>query len=91
MVRFISAKVAATLGADFSLPADGGRDLVVHTSAISAGLQQSLDLLAPGGHGLDLSWYGDADVRLSLGVLSIPAASVSGQARLGRFRRLDGP
>jgi hypothetical protein len=39
----------------------------VHTSATSAGLQQSLDLLAPEGTVIDLSWYGDRDVTLSLG------------------------
>ena len=63
------ANVAAALGVDFALPADaaGERDLVVHTSATSAGLQQSLDLLAPEGTVIDLSWYGDADVTLSLG------------------------
>jgi threonine dehydrogenase-like Zn-dependent dehydrogenase len=63
------ADVAAALGVDFALPADAadGRDLVVHTSATSAGLQQSLDLLAPEGTVIDLSWYGDADVTLSLG------------------------
>ena len=63
------ADVAAALGVDFSLPADAadGRDLVVHTSATSAGLQHSLDLLAPEGTVIDLSWYGDAEVRLSLG------------------------
>ena len=31
------------------------------------GLQRSLDLLAPEGTVLDLSWYGDTEVRLSLG------------------------
>ncbi len=63
------AGVAAALGVDFALPsgAADGRDLVVHTSATSAGLQLSLDLLAPEGTVIDLSWYGDADVRLSLG------------------------
>ena len=63
------AGVAAALGADFALPGDAadGRDLVVHTSATSAGLQRSLDLLAPEGTVLDLSWYGDAEIRLSLG------------------------
>jgi len=63
------ADVAAALGVEFALPADAadGRDLVVHTSATSAGLQQSLDLLAPEGTVIDLSWYGDATVRLSLG------------------------
>ncbi|PZS18581.1 MAG: dehydrogenase [Pseudonocardiales bacterium] len=63
------ADVAAALGVDFALPVDAadGRDLVVHTSATSAGLQNSLDLLAPEGTVLELSWYGDAEVRLSLG------------------------
>jgi threonine dehydrogenase-like Zn-dependent dehydrogenase len=63
------AAVAAALGVDFALPADAadGRDLVVHTSATSAGLQRSLDLLAPEGTVLDLSWYGDREVRVSLG------------------------
>jgi threonine dehydrogenase-like Zn-dependent dehydrogenase len=63
------AAVAAALGVEFALPGDagGGRDLVVHTSATSAGLQRSLDLLAPEGTVVDLSWYGDAEVRLSLG------------------------
>jgi len=62
-------EVAAALGAGFARPDDaaGGCDLVVHTSATSAGLQRSLDLLAPEGTVLDLSWYGDAEVRLSLG------------------------
>jgi threonine dehydrogenase-like Zn-dependent dehydrogenase len=63
------AGVAAALDVDFARPAEaaGGRDLVVHTSATSAGLQRSLDLLAPEGTVIDLSWYGDTDVRLSLG------------------------
>ena len=61
--------IAAALGVDFALPADatGGCDLVVHTSATSAGLQHSLDLLAAEGTVIDLSWYGDTEVRLSLG------------------------
>ena len=63
------ADVAARLGVDFAQPADAtpDRDLVVHTSATAAGLQQSLDLLAPEGTVIDLSWYGDREVRLSLG------------------------
>jgi threonine dehydrogenase-like Zn-dependent dehydrogenase len=63
------AGIAAALGVDFALPADaaGERDLVVHTSATSAGLQRSLELLAPEGTVIDLSWYGDNDVQLSLG------------------------
>src|SRR5436190_10890106 len=45
------AEVAAALGARFAGPdeAEGGCDLVVHTSATSAGLQGSLELLAPEG------------------------------------------
>lgn len=63
------AEAVAALGAGFAAPSDAatGRDLVVHTSATSAGLQLSLDLLAPEGVVLDLSWYGDAEVRLALG------------------------
>jgi NADPH:quinone reductase-like Zn-dependent oxidoreductase len=63
------AEVAGRLGAGFARPEDaaGGCDLVVHTSATSAGLQRSLDLLAPEGTVLDLSWYGDSEVRLALG------------------------
>jgi threonine dehydrogenase-like Zn-dependent dehydrogenase len=63
------AVVAAALGVDFALPDDAGdgRDLVVHASATSAGLQRSLGLLAPEGTVIDLSWYGDTEVQLSLG------------------------
>jgi threonine dehydrogenase-like Zn-dependent dehydrogenase len=63
------AEVAAALDLDFALPADAAdeRDLVVHASATSAGLQCSLDLLAPEGTVIDLSWYGDREIRLSLG------------------------
>jgi threonine dehydrogenase-like Zn-dependent dehydrogenase len=63
------AEVAARLGARFAQPGDapGGRDLVMHTSATSAGLQLSLDLLAREGTVLELSWYGDRDVTVALG------------------------
>ena len=63
------AAVADALDVEFALPADAarGRDLVIHASATSAGLQRSLELLAPEGTVLDLSWYGDREVRLSLG------------------------
>jgi threonine dehydrogenase-like Zn-dependent dehydrogenase len=63
------AQVADALGAGFALPdeAGGGCDMVLHASATSAGLQRSLELLAPEGTVVDLSWYGDRDVRLSLG------------------------
>jgi threonine dehydrogenase-like Zn-dependent dehydrogenase len=63
------AAVAKALGVEFALPADadGGRDLVIHASATSAGLQRSLELLAPEGTVLELSWYGDREVSLALG------------------------
>lgn len=63
------AATAAALGVDFALPDDapGGRDLVFHTSATSAGLQRSLDLLRREGTVVELSWYGDTEVRLALG------------------------
>jgi threonine dehydrogenase-like Zn-dependent dehydrogenase len=63
------AKVAAALGVDFAPPAEApeGCDLVVHASATSSGLQRSLDLLAPEGTVIDLSWYGDTEVGLRLG------------------------
>jgi NADPH:quinone reductase-like Zn-dependent oxidoreductase len=87
--------VAAALGVDFALPADaaGVCDLVVHTSATSAGLQHSLDLLAPEGTVIDLSWYGDAEIRLSLGGafhskrLGIRASQVGVLAAARRGRR----
>ena len=89
------ADVAAALGVDFATPADavGVRDLVVHTSATSAGLQTSLDLLAPDGTVIDLSWYGDAETRLSLGGafhsgrLSIRASQVGTVSPARRGRR----
>lgn len=63
------AAVAGVLGVEFAQPADAaeGRDLVVHASATPAGLQRSLDLLAPEGTVVELSWYGDREVSLSLG------------------------
>ena len=63
------ADLAAALGAEFAVPDEvsGDRDLVVHASATSAGLQTALDLLAIEGTVLDLSWYGDAPVGIALG------------------------
>ncbi len=89
------AATARSLGVDFTLPGDAaeGRDLVVHTSATSEGLQRSLDLLAPEGTVIDLSWYGDAQVQLSLGGafhsarLGIRASQVGAVAAARRGRR----
>jgi threonine dehydrogenase-like Zn-dependent dehydrogenase len=63
------AAVAAGLGVRFAAPgqARGDRDLVVHTSATGPGLQASLDLLHAEGTVLELSWYGDREVTVSLG------------------------
>jgi threonine dehydrogenase-like Zn-dependent dehydrogenase len=93
------AEAAAALGVGFAPPAEaiGDRDLVVHTSATSAGLQRSLELLASGGTVIDLSWYGDSEVRLSLGGafharrLGIRASQVStlSPARAGRRTTSD--
>ncbi|MGY0064937.1 zinc-dependent alcohol dehydrogenase [Streptomyces sp. LZ34] len=63
------AGIAAALGVDFALPeeAAGDCDLVVHASATEAGLARALELLAPEGTVLELSWYGDRRVSLPLG------------------------
>ncbi|MBQ0984949.1 zinc-binding alcohol dehydrogenase [Streptomyces sp. F63] len=63
------AAVAEALGTGFALPGDalGDCDLVVHASASEAGLTRALELLAPEGTVLELSWYGDRRVALPLG------------------------
>lgn len=89
------AGVAAALGVGFSLPDDaaGDLDLVVHTSATSQGLQRSLELLAPEGTVVELSWYGDAETTLSLGSgfhsgrLTIRGSQVGSIATARRGRR----
>jgi threonine dehydrogenase-like Zn-dependent dehydrogenase len=86
------AAVADALGVGFARPADAapGRDLVVHASATSAGLQRGLDLLRPQGTVLELSWYGDREVTLSLGGafhsgrLAVRASQVGTVARSDR-------
>lgn len=63
------AALAEALGVDFALPEDalGGCDLAVHASATEAGLTRSLELLAPEGTVLELSWYGDRRISVPLG------------------------
>jgi threonine dehydrogenase-like Zn-dependent dehydrogenase len=91
-------QVAERLGVRLALAADvaradGGCDLVMHASATSAGLQLSLDLLGREGTVVELSWYGDAEVRLSLGGafhadrLAIRASQVGAVAAARRSRR----
>ncbi|MFC5800994.1 zinc-dependent alcohol dehydrogenase [Streptomyces formicae] len=63
------AAVAAALGVGFALPDDalGDCDLAVHASATEAGLTRCLELLAPEGTVLELSWYGDRRISVPLG------------------------
>lgn len=89
------AGVAAELGVGFATPgnAAGERDLVVHTSASSAGLQESLRLLADDATVIELSWYGDTQVSVRLGAafhsrrLAIRASQVGAVAAARRTRR----
>ncbi|MEE1665069.1 FAD-dependent oxidoreductase [Streptomyces sp. WAC07094] len=89
------ADTARALGVDFALPehALGECDLVVHASASEQGLLRSLELLAPEGTVIELSWYGDRRVTLPLGeafhsrrltVRSSQVGTVSPRARAGR-------
>jgi threonine dehydrogenase-like Zn-dependent dehydrogenase len=63
------ADVAAAMGVEFALPGDalGDCDLVVHASASEQGLTRALELLAPEGVCVELSWYGDRRVSVPLG------------------------
>ncbi len=63
------SSVAAALGVGFATPADAphDRDCVVHSSGTGAGLRLALELLRPEGEVLELSWYGDETVELTLG------------------------
>ncbi len=88
-------KLASGLGVRFATPdeAPRDRDLVLHASGTSAGLQLSLDLLGADGTVTDLSWYGDAPVTLDLGGsfhssrLGIRASQVGRVASARRGRR----
>ena len=89
------ASTAAALEVAFASPesAPVDRDLVVHTSATAAGLQRSLELLAPDGVVVDLSWYGDEPVQLELGGvfhsrrLTVRSSQVGEVATARRHRR----
>lgn len=92
------AEMASALGVHFAEATDAldtvkGCDLVVHTSATSAGLQLSLDLLGTEGTVIELSWYGDREVELALGGtfhsarLAIRASQVGEVAPARRARR----
>ncbi len=89
------AETAAALGVDFATPerAPGEQDIVVHTSATAAGLQCALDSLAVEGTVVELSWYGDTSVTVSLGGafhsrrLALRASQVGAVAADRRARR----
>jgi len=68
------AEVAEALGIDFASPASalGDCELVVHASATEQGLTRCLELLAPEGTVVELSWYGDRKVTLPLGEVFHP-------------------
>lgn len=89
------AGTAEALGVGFAAPEDalGDCDLVVHASATEQGLTRALELLAPEGTVIELSWYGDRRVALPLGeafhsrrltVRSSQVGTVSPAARAGR-------
>ncbi|WP_240035586.1 zinc-dependent alcohol dehydrogenase [Hwanghaeella grinnelliae] len=58
-----------SIGVDFCHPdkAQGGRDIVIHTSATEAGLRLCLTLARDEGRIVEASWYGDREVTLPLG------------------------
>jgi NADPH:quinone reductase-like Zn-dependent oxidoreductase len=88
-------ELATRLGVRFALPAEAtdGRDLVVHTSATSAGLARSLELAAPEATVLELSWYGTRVVEVPLGEvfhprrLTVRSSQVGSVAPARRDRR----
>jgi threonine dehydrogenase-like Zn-dependent dehydrogenase len=87
--------VAERLGVPFAAPADavGDCDLVIHCSASAAGLNRGLELLGDEGELIELSWYGDRQVGVSLGGdfharrLSLRASQVGAVAASRRARR----
>ncbi|HEY8471697.1 MAG TPA: zinc-binding alcohol dehydrogenase [Natronosporangium sp.] len=89
------AAVAAALGVEFAPPGQAATDcdLVFHASASSDGLTRSLDLLAPEGTVIELSWYGDRLVSVPLGEafhsrrLSIRSSQVGAITPARRDRR----
>ncbi|MEU4424939.1 zinc-binding alcohol dehydrogenase [Actinoplanes sp. NPDC024001] len=62
-------EIAKKLQIGFAEPgsADENRDLVIHASATEQGLNRALELLAPGGTVVELSWFGDRQIAIPLG------------------------
>ncbi|GAA5167907.1 zinc-binding alcohol dehydrogenase [Amycolatopsis dongchuanensis] len=92
------AEIAEAFGIPFVRPEDaaGECDLVVHASATEAGLVRSLELLAPEGEVIELSWYGDRRVSVPLGEffhsrrLAVRASQVGAVSPARRSRRRFG-
>jgi NADPH:quinone reductase-like Zn-dependent oxidoreductase len=63
------AEIAAALGTRFALPdeAQGGADVVFHTSASEAGLRLALSVAGFEARIVEVSWFGDQEVMLPLG------------------------
>jgi threonine dehydrogenase-like Zn-dependent dehydrogenase len=96
------AAIAEALGLSFAQPASArpGADLVIHASGSPGGLQQALELAGFEATVLELSWFGDKSVALTLGrtfhvnrltvrssqVGSLPSAQ---RARWSHTRRLE--
>lgn len=61
--------IARHFGVNFSLPdnAPGEADLVIHSTASTAGLALALQLAGVEGTIVEASWYGDAKVNVALG------------------------
>ncbi|MCH6163747.1 zinc-dependent alcohol dehydrogenase [Streptomyces marispadix] len=89
------AAVAEALGVPFALPEDatGECDVVVHASASQEGLTRSLQLAAPDGKIVELSWYGDRRISVPLGEafhsrrLTLAGSQVGGLPPAMRARR----
>lgn len=87
--------IACKLGAEFALPDDarGEADVVVHASGSEAGLGLALRLAGFEATVLELSWYGDRRVSVSLGEafhsrrLVLKSSQVGNVAGVRRARR----
>lgn len=101
-IRPERAALARSLGVGFALPAGAPpeQDVVVHTSATSAGLATALSLAGDEAIVLEVSWYGTTPVRAPLGGafhhrrLQLRSSQVGGipasrRPRWGHTRRLD--
>ena len=95
------AEIASALGLSFAVPkvATPRADLVIHASGTAAGLVTSLDLAGFEATVVELSWYGDREVAISLGESfhsrrlrlvssQVGAIATAQRARWDRRRRL---